>query len=369
MRTPEHPDLERQIAATRILLSVAAIASVYVDPTRPALTRWFSLSGGPFEIDAVALTVMTIHLAYAIATYRAVTSWSISTGSLGRIATTLDVVFAAAIALVTEGATSPAYVFFAFAILAVGCRSGLRTTLGVTAACVTLYTLLILSSAGLPADSYVMRPAYLALAGLLIGYLGQKRLSVEAKLRVLEAAAEREKVARSLHDGHVQTLAGVNLTLQSCCELLRRAQYDDAQRELTQLRNGVAHEYQALRAYIRSLVDMEPRPTPPPGAIDTRVSLEAAFAGPGTVVEGALTIILEGLRNARRHASARSIRVRACPTGSAVSITIDDDGVGFPPDAPLPWSIVSRARESGGRVQLADDGRPGARLVVEMPLA
>jgi signal transduction histidine kinase len=369
MRNPEHPDLERQIAATRIVLSVAAMVSVYVDPTRPLLTRWFSLSGGPFEIDAVALTVMTAHLVYAIATYRAVTRRSTSTGPLGRIATVLDVVFAAAIALVTEGATSPAYVFFAFAILAVGCRSGLRTTLGVTAACVAVYMLLILSSGGPPVDSYVMRPVYLALTGVLIGCLGQKRLSVEAKLRALGAAAEREKVARSLHDGHVQTLAGVNLTLQSCCELLRRAQYDDAQRELTQLRSGVVREYQELRAYIRSLVDMEPRPAPSPGELDTRVSLEAAFAGPGTLVEGALTIILEGLRNARRHASARSVRVSARPAGSTVSITIDDDGVGFPPDAPLPWSIVSRAKESGGQVQLAADGRPGARLVVEMPLA
>jgi signal transduction histidine kinase len=102
--------------------------------------------------------------------------------------------------------------------------------------------------------------------------------------------------------------------------------------------------------------------------VNTDVSLEAVFSGPGTLVEAALTIILEGLRNARRHACAGSVQVSARPAGATVSITIDDDGIGFPADAPLPWSIVSRAKEAGGRVQLAADGRPGARLVVEMPL-
>jgi signal transduction histidine kinase len=371
MRHTQHHDLERQIAATRIVLSVVTIVSVYVDPTQPVLTRWFSLTGGPFAIDAVALTAMTVHLVYAGAIYCAVT-WRVGApGTLSSVATILDILFGAAVALVTEGATSPAYVFFAFAILAVGCRSGLRATLGVAAVCVTVYTVLIFSSARPSAESFAMRPAYLALTGVLIGYLGQKRLDVEARLRTLEAAAEREKLARSLHDGHMQTLAGMNLALQSCCELLRRGRPDDVLNEITQLRSAVAREHHELRAYIRSLVEMESRTTASEAETEREldVSLHTAISGSGTLVEGVLRIIGEGVRNAQRHARARRVVVSAVSAQAALSITIDDDGVGFPPDAPLPWSIVSRAKESGGRVQLALDKRPGAHLIVEIPLA
>ena len=105
--------------------------------------------------------------------------------------------FATAIALVTEGLNSPSYVFFCFAIVAAACREGLRATLRITIASMVLYSasMLLLDEAG---RSYVMRPAYLGLIGCLVGFLGQQRLIFERQIRELETTAQRHEIARSL---------------------------------------------------------------------------------------------------------------------------------------------------------------------------
>src|SRR5262249_61328366 len=90
------------------------------------------------------------------------------------VSTGADVLFGAAIALVTEGANSPFYVFFAFAVLATGFRSGLRPTLLVTGASVALYLSLILVSRPEGVSFYVMRPAYLGITGYLVRYLADR---------------------------------------------------------------------------------------------------------------------------------------------------------------------------------------------------
>src|SRR5207237_3005780 len=60
-------DIERNIAQCRVVLSIAAFVTVYVDPTRPTLTRWLPLSGGPFTLDPYAVAVLLAHVGYSIA--------------------------------------------------------------------------------------------------------------------------------------------------------------------------------------------------------------------------------------------------------------------------------------------------------------
>ena len=48
---------------------------------------------------------------------------------------------------------------------------------------------------------------------------------LESRIRELESASQRERIARSLHDGYMQALAGVNLRLETCRELLRRGRH------------------------------------------------------------------------------------------------------------------------------------------------
>jgi signal transduction histidine kinase len=160
-----------------------------------------------------------------------------------------DVLFATIVSLLTEGPTSPGQIFFAFAIMSVGCRSGFRATLFVTAY-VLLYAPLIVTSP--PADrwAYVMRPVYLAIIGYLFSFLWEQRLTVEARLRKLEAIAQRQTIARSLHDGFLQALATVNLRLKAGCELLQGGRTVEAFGELRGLEN---REYDEIRACVRKL--------------------------------------------------------------------------------------------------------------------
>ena len=68
-------------------------------------------------------------------------------------------------------------------------------------------------------------------------------------------------------------------------------------------------------------------------------------------------------------ARAHEARVTAQRTGvDAVHITLDDDGVGFPAEASMPWSIASRVDECAGSIRLDRAAGAGAHLVIELPV-
>lgn len=361
-------DLERGIARCRVFLSLIAILALYVDPTEPALTHWLPMTGGSFSVNRYWATVLIAHLVYSTALY-ALVSRRAPSRRLTSIATCGDVLFALAIALVTEGTTSPFYAFFTFAVLAAGLRAGLQAALTVTALSVLLYMLLIVSSAPNHEAYYlVMRATYISITGYLVGYLGQERLNQETKIRQLEVYAQREQIARSLHDGYAQALAAVNLRLETCRELLRRGQPEEAMAELTDLQAGVNREHDALREYIRSLIAIDGGSAAVvAGDHVTELAVHARFSSTAARVEHILLILLEATRNIRRHAGARSAAIGVRSVPRRLLVTIDDDGVGFPDESTLPWSIVSRAAECGGTVNRGADGRPGAHLVIDLP--
>jgi signal transduction histidine kinase len=363
-------DLERSIARCRVFLSLIAILTLYADPTEPALTRWLPLTGGAFTANRYWTTVLVAHLIYSLTLVFLQTRPLVAPARLERIATWGDVLFAAAIALVTEGTTSPFYSFFAFAVLAVGLRSGLRPAVAVTGLSVGLYMMLIIVSAPTKqASSIVMRAAYVAITGYVVGYLGQERINQEARIRELEANAQREQIARSLHDGYAQALAGVNLRLETCRELFRRGQHDEVLAELTELQAGVNREHDELRTYIRSLVDLDTTQASCELKNETQVSVRADFSGSVAYVEHVLLILLEGTRNVHRHARARSAVIGARTVAHQLVLTIDDDGIGFPDEAVPPWSMVSRVAEYGGQLTLGKNAQQGGHVLITLPEA
>ncbi len=363
-------DMEHSIARCRVFLSLIAILALYIDPTEPILTYWLPLTGGAFTVNRYWVTVLVSHLVYSLTFLYLQTHLLVTPVRLAAIAMWGDILFAAAIMLVTEGTTSPFYSFFAFAVLTAGLRSGLRAALMVTGLSVGLYMILIVVAAPRNQVFYiVMRAAYIAITGYLVGYLGQERLNQEAKIRNLETDAQRKQIARSLHDGYAQALAGVNLRIETCRELFHRGQYDDALVELTELQAGVNREHDELRAYIRSLVDLDPPQASPAAGDATQVSVQANFRGSAAYVEHVLLIILEGLRNVRRHARAGSAVIGAHTVRQGLMLTIDDDGIGFPEGAIPPWSIMSRVAECGGQLTLGQNEQSGGRILIYCPEA
>ena len=358
MKMPDSDALDLHIARARITLSLVALTSIYIDPS----------IGGLFHLAPYLLAILLGHLVYSVALYVALAR-HISPRMRHAVSLAMDISFAAAVTLFTEGSTSPSYVFFVFAIAAAGFRTGFTATLAITLGCVGLY-LLVTAMLHQLSSFYLMRAVYLAMAGYFIGFFGQQRARFEARMRELEAASERQMIARSLHDGYVQALAGVTLRLGTCQELLARQRPDEAREELHDLRIGVAREYDQIRSYIRSLARLdEGSPLGErSGATDTRIRIDAAFSANLRVSEQIVQVMLEGIRNTARHARAHSATIQVAQTDGAVRILIDDDGVGFRDAGVQPWSIASRVTECRGTLKIAND-RPGAHLQIEMPLS
>ncbi len=359
MKALDFADLDLNVSRARIALSLVALVSIYIDPTT---------GRGIFTIDSYALATLALHFAYGLTAYSLIRR-RVAPDQVFAATTALDIVFATAVAFFTEGPTSPSYVFFTFAIIAVGCRTGLRATLWVTFVSVMLYLLLIgLSPEGVK-SLYLMRPAYLAITGCVIGFLGQQRANFEIRMRELETLAEREEIARALHDGYVQVLAGLNLRFEGLRELLQRGRTGEALDEVRDLQIGITREYDEVRGYIRSLVNLDRKiaeNTSPSNK--THFHVDATFTASGLLVEHILLIMLEGARNARRHAQAHDVRVKANVDGDLVRITIDDDGVGFQQSDP-PWAIASRVAEFGGQLRMVGQNRSGAHMEIEMRAA
>jgi signal transduction histidine kinase len=364
--SPHAPQIEDRIAQCRIILSVVALAAVFIDPTTPYVSSWMKVASGRFTIDPYVFVVMGAHLAYSVAVYFATVKEWVSPGRLATWTLCADVILGGAIALMTEGATSPFSAFFAFAVVVAGFRSGLRQAMIVTVASVSIYLGMILISAPGRMNIYIMRPAYLAIVGYLVGYLGQHRLQLEQALQTLESAQQRHRIARDLHDGFAQAFAGINLRIEGCRRLLRRNDSASALAELTDLQTSVKREYDELREYMASLADVPASPGASKAPPATRFSVNMHVDGSLDLIDHILQIARESVSNVRRHSAARSARVLVTSEGSQVKISIEDDGVGLESDA-APWSIASRVSEIGGQIQLGKGQMPGFHMQILLP--
>ncbi|MGO9264912.1 MAG: sensor histidine kinase [Candidatus Binataceae bacterium] len=347
--------LDLNIARARIALSLLAMLSMWVDPTTP---------GGLFDLTRTETATLLAHLTYSIVLL-VVLSRRVPLGNLSPIPNVLDLFFATVISFFTQGQSGPSNVFFVFAIIAAAIRPGLAPTIAAVVASVALYLIVIAFSVGLTLAT-MMRPVYLAILGYLIGFVGQQRALFEARVRELETRAQRFTIARSLHDGYVQALAGVNLRLETCRELLARGRVEETLGQLQELQKGVAREYDGVRAYIRSLAGLdEGAGREPSVVVDPRCRVQAAFAGRGLTGEHLLQMMLEGLRNARRHGTARQVEINLSGTDDRILLTIEDDGIGFTEAPTKPWAIASRVAELGGHLTVTSGGG-ATRLTIEM---
>jgi hypothetical protein len=100
-------DLEAKVARCRLILSAVAIVAVYIDPTEPALLPWLNLTGGGFNIDWRALTVMGAHFAYSVVVYVVLVRTLPGRDRIVTITTWADVLFGTVITVFTEGTSSP----------------------------------------------------------------------------------------------------------------------------------------------------------------------------------------------------------------------------------------------------------------------
>ncbi|HWK88474.1 MAG TPA: sensor histidine kinase [Longimicrobium sp.] len=177
---------------------------------------------------------------------------------------------------------------------------------------------------------------------LIIGYVnihGAQVRRANARLRLaheriehLAAVAERERIARDLHDLLGHTLSLIVLKSELAAKLTSRdaARAEREIRDVEQVaRTALREVREAIRGYRASLADEVGRSRALLTAADIRADIESEPVEFAREVEEALALALrEAVTNVVRHARAASCRVRLRADGAWYTLEVEDDGRG-----------------------------------------
>jgi two-component system NarL family sensor kinase len=213
--------------------------------------------------------------------------------------------------------------------------------------------------------------------------------------KVAEASDdERRRIARDLHDGVVQSLAGMSFSLAAATEELRIRADDpvvaQARAKVETAAGSIRRDVGELRTLIAEIYPPDLEGLGLNGAMwDLLAPLSAAGISTTLTMPAELraasrdeTIALyraaqEALRNVTAHAQAQNVFVDLAQTGDHVSLTVRDDGRGFDRDAaPVPGDrphfglrlLEGLAREVGGRMVVETSPGNGTTFCLVIPL-
>jgi signal transduction histidine kinase len=170
--------------------------------------------------------------------------------------------------------------------------------------------------------------------------LYEDMIHAQDEVRRLEVLDERERIAKELHDGVIQSLFAVGMSLQGAAALAQDAgitmriegaveDIDGAIRDLRNyifgLRPGILADRQLDQALRELGAEFEER-----SGVVTVVDIDAGIAAElASIASDVVQVTREALSNVGRHAEATTCRVslRRGPEGAI--LVIDDDGRGF----------------------------------------
>ena len=212
------------------------------------------------------------------------------------------------------------------------------------------------------------------------------------RLRRRAGAAERARMARELHDGAVQSLIAVEMQV----DVLRRQAEADRPvtgelgriqqllreevlklRELMQQMKAIDVDAQRLLRVLSDTVERFQRET----GISARFVTDIEDLDmPQRVCRELLRIVQEGLVNVRKHSGARHALVHLDSSREKWSLTIEDDGKGFPFAGRLDHTLMEEAGKGpmiikervgliGGELTVESSPGKGTRLEITVPRA
>lgn len=276
-------------------------------------------------------------------------------------------------------------------------------TLATIALALTL-TLLLASRPTRPADSpppFTVRSDVGTLARLAESSVAQsaeldrerdvrRRAEEDAQLKqrlLSQSLDEKMRLGRDLHDGIIQSLYAVGLTLESVRELVKSDPVAAGQR-LEQIRASLNNAIRDVRAYITGLapanlrragfahaVDaiLQEMGAGREGLFDVRIDEEAAALLTADQSLEALQIAREAMSNALRHGGASRITVRVQKSDQEVCLLVQDNGVGF--DASVRregghglGNMHARAERLGASLRITSQRGEGARVIATLPI-
>jgi two-component system, NarL family, sensor histidine kinase YdfH len=210
-----------------------------------------------------------------------------------------------------------------------------------------------------------------------------------SRVQELTLSAERQRMARELHDTLAQGLAGLIMQLEAIDSHLERGSPERAhavtEQAMTRARTTLAEARSAIQSLrdnggdnttvldaVRREVDQFTQVTGVPCLLEIR---EGIGEIPGYTAEHALRIVQESLANVARHARAAHAWVRWNCRGDLLELTIQDDGVGFDPSIGFKsddhfglLGLNERVQLARGTLTVESASGHGTRLTARLPL-
>jgi signal transduction histidine kinase len=203
----------------------------------------------------------------------------------------------------------------------------------------------------------------------------------------LAVAEERDRIGRDLHDGIIQSLYAVGLSLEDVPEIMAEMPDEAAARvdaaiesinlAIRDIRNFIyglrpeAVDGSQFVAGIAALAE-EVRHG---GLVDVIAELDPDADPELDPDAGAelLNLVREGLSNAVRHSRANHISIVLAAADDGAILEIADDGIGFDPAREVAAghhglaNMRARAAGIGGRLEIRSAPGSGTRLIVDLP--
>ena len=233
------------------------------------------------------------------------------------------------------------------------------------------------------------RPAFgSADTPLLESFAEQASLALEYARAVTEISRlgmieDRERIARDLHDGVIQSLFAVGIGLQGTAAVVGDPRLAD---RIQQFVSEIDRVIGDVRSYIFGLRpsvltagnltntleqlahEVEER-TGVTVIVEIDASLEGALADASAQI---VHIVREALSNMGRHSGATTCRVSILRDDSSAVIQIDDDGRGFDADSASRGmgmgNLVERAESIGGQLEVESHPGSGTTISLTVPL-
>ena len=199
----------------------------------------------------------------------------------------------------------------------------------------------------------------------------------------LELLDERERIAKELHDGVIQSLFAVGMGLQGTAAIAndedtaRRIEHatEEIDRAIRDLRNyifglrpGVLADRQLDQAVRQLATEFEEH-----SGVLTIIDVDASVAAElASLASDVVQIVREALSNVSKHAEATSCRITLRRTERGAELEIDDDGLGFDPSSTSQGmgmdNLRGRVLTLGGELSIDSVIGEGATIKASIPL-
>lgn len=218
----------------------------------------------------------------------------------------------------------------------------------------------------------------------------RRRAEEDAQLKqqlLTQSLDEKIRLGRDLHDGIIQSLYAVGLTLETVRALVK-SNPAEADRQLEHTRAGLNETIRDVRAYITGLAPENLRRGGFANALSALLAeLQAGRSAQFDItIDGdaaslltpeqslqALQIAREAVSNALRHGGASLVTLRMHKGDREVCLLIQDNGTGFDPALRRDGghgllNMAARAQQLGASLRVTSQPAEGSRVLATLPI-